>query len=1293
MNDKKYEKIKEENSFNTKNDKKSNINNIDDNNNNSDKELKHFNFFSIRNINDNKMSKLNNLINSPINDNSSNVLLDNLHNFYDDPRNINNKNTTDKINENNKEIINNDHLNKEVKLSDRNKNAKEQKLNSSEKFKDYFYKRNDDKDKDKIDDNYIDEDNKIDDNIKHDINLNHYIGLDIKKKTCLNENNSILLCINSNEKKIVIRKHTKIYDSFSESESKSKKKQNKFKKKIILILSPNSCIKTLIDLEVLIIFLYISIVMPFKITTFSPFIIYYTLEFFVDIVFIIDFLLSFFIGFYDLEKNYVNDISEIFYEYLSSFLFLDLICAIPFNSIFNIYNYNNFYKAVSTLIFTKLNIENSKSNFYSFFLFDKKILLILGLLKILKIIKIIKKNQFITFLFRYLKIENFRNNKIYRVFLYLIIFILISHILSCIFIFVATISEENWIIYHKLKDSDFIDVYISALYFVNNTIFTIGYGDIITINIYERIFNIILMIIGVILYSFILAKLSEQLKTKDLKEKKYEENKEIYNQIFKKCLINKNLDKKILEHLLFEKKSKCKDKKNNLLNVLPINLRYNIVFKINKEIIESINIFKNCKDKDFIISTISILKSINVKKGEILIKKNDYIQEIFIVKKGYLNLEVNIRNNAKDNKKRKLNELKENEIEKEKNLKILSIRKNEDFGCSLMLDNKKSPCSVKAKCKNMEVFSIKKIDLIKLEEKFNEIIKKNYKSSKKLINYINNKIKTYKRNSLKGNKNAYINYNYFDKSSNLYNFNEFYNYFEENEPNNDSRNKINKKTIKDIKDTKDIEEPFIEEEKKETFKEINRIPSFSVKSQKDKKNPLHLIKEEIEESNHSIVTINYADDNKIEIWKNSTDCNNNNINKNINLNENQKLNENINKEKDKDKEIDKDKDKNQNFNLNENKAKEIIDIPYKLSFEIYHDIINKASNDLKDFPENQNINQCKSFIYFFDDKESDNDLSIGINNFNSKNVNTNKNNNNSLDIKIPSEFQDNEVIENVHYNRKFPGVIKTTKPNLNESGSLYSQSYSNLIKSQKSLIRYLGNKLIFIKEKNLIKFNDEEFIVENITSFSYIYKKEHKSIEFLESLFSSMSEASKHKLKSFFENNSNSLSNIIMNNQLSDLSGNNDYKGSYSNSKNFFGKSDSNLINKFLDRLNFDQTHWNINKRNTLKDYTLSFSNSEIEMSDNNYNNNIYISNHKKDTELKRVSKKHCLSLSEDLYLNSKREYIDRGISRRINERKKSEIEKQKNIIYEGYILISKLDYLLKKLKNKKAIRKDKKIE
>ena len=112
-----------------------------------------------------------------------------------------------------------------------------------------------------------------------------------------------------------------------------------------------------------------------------------------------------------------------------------------------------------------------------------------------------------------------------RLMFFIMIFLMLSHLMACLWIFTADLSIDepimeninngnstktknqdeystNWVIDGGYQDLDWSDLYLASFYFTVTTITTVGYGDISGTNFTERLICIFLMITGVLFFSF-----------------------------------------------------------------------------------------------------------------------------------------------------------------------------------------------------------------------------------------------------------------------------------------------------------------------------------------------------------------------------------------------------------------------------------------------------------------------------------------------------------------------------------------------------------------------------------------------------------------------------------------------------------------------------------------------------------------------------------------------------------------------------------------------------------------------
>ena len=107
-----------------------------------------------------------------------------------------------------------------------------------------------------------------------------------------------------------------------------------------------------------------------------------------------------------------------------------------------------------------------------------------------------------------------------RLVIFSIFAILFVHTISCLWIFLGAynMDEEgmdNWITTFEFDINNIGEMYTIGLYWTITTITTVGYGDISATNTSERIVASIIMVIGVIAFSFSTGALSSIMQDED----------------------------------------------------------------------------------------------------------------------------------------------------------------------------------------------------------------------------------------------------------------------------------------------------------------------------------------------------------------------------------------------------------------------------------------------------------------------------------------------------------------------------------------------------------------------------------------------------------------------------------------------------------------------------------------------------------------------------------------------------------------------------------------------------------
>ena len=511
------------------------------------------------------------------------------------------------------------------------------------------------------------------------------------------------------------------------------------------------------------------------------------IEYFIDIIYIADFLISFFRGYYNHEMKIIRYNKKILKHYLSEGFLMDLIEAIPLNVMnkFEKFKKNNIFSLSEGKIIIKL------------FIFSKSF-------KIFKILKS-KSNKALDELYEYLS-KNYYLEKLAEFMIYIISCILFVHLFICFHLFFAYQSYPNWISNTNLINSSLRTKYIASFYFLMTTMTTVGYGDIVCISSIERLFHIILLAIGTLLYTFIVSKIGNYLREQSHEQIKLNKDMTILENIrISHPKMPFKLYSKIQNHLLNISNKRKKTGISLLLNGIPDTIKNDLLLKIYSKEINTFSIFKNVNNSRFILHVLTSFIPITLKKEEILLSEGEVVDKIFFVKDGRLSMEISIdinepyksikkfweenfngiskkkikreNNNKKDRPitRRKTNyltlkselnnflltsrktisqnnlsnslikgtgisaDLGRLQLERkssDKNLskkfdiiKLFDIRKNEHFGDVHMLLNKPSPFTLKAKSRIVEILLLRKKDVFDISENFPSIWRKIYDKS------------------------------------------------------------------------------------------------------------------------------------------------------------------------------------------------------------------------------------------------------------------------------------------------------------------------------------------------------------------------------------------------------------------------------------------------------------------------------------------------------------------------------------------------------------------------------------
>ena len=481
--------------------------------------------------------------------------------------------------------------------------------------------------------------------------------------------------------------------------------------------------------------------------------------YFIDIIYIIDLIINFYRSYYNYDEILIKSKIFISIHYLKTWLTLDLISSIPLFSIIK-------YKEINCIdinIYKDSKLYNNRNHSPYYNSNPHNIHYLFMLIKIIKTFKAFSQNLSAS------KIQEIIYNIDFffswgDVFLDIFYFFAFLNLAACFFIFIGRNSDNNWIFLYEMETNSFMDIYLAAIQYLVETVTTVGYGELTGKSVKEILFQIIMLIFGTCIYSWLISTISNYVKKMNEVNIKYEEKFNILEEI---KLYNPNFSEKLYDTIFrllhYRKYHEEETEIEKLLDSLPHSLKNTLLVRMNRVYTESFSFFKDIENREFIVQVISKLSPVLGIKGDVLIKEGETFDDIIFIKNGILSLEVwidinypkesiknylnnniyNKNNNSKNTQNAKplnyyykdlnkinnhdkylyhdVNSINSNNIKK---IKVLNIRRNEHFGDVYMFLNKKSPLYVRVKSKKADLLLLKKIDALNISYNYPDIWKK-----------------------------------------------------------------------------------------------------------------------------------------------------------------------------------------------------------------------------------------------------------------------------------------------------------------------------------------------------------------------------------------------------------------------------------------------------------------------------------------------------------------------------------------------------------------------------------------
>ncbi|XP_070569928.1 voltage-gated delayed rectifier potassium channel KCNH8-like isoform X3 [Ptychodera flava] len=337
-------------------------------------------------------------------------------------------------------------------------------------------------------------------------------------------------------------------------------------KKPKLILLHYSTFKTVWDWLMLLAMFYVAIVVPYNVsfsTTKNPDSTSLYTDLIVEFLFIFDIILNF-------RTTYVSHSGQVVYKpkaialhYVKSWFFIDLLAAIP----------------LDLLYLTRVGTVRGQQGAGAMYL--------LKLVRLLRVARLLQK------------MERYSNYSAVVISFLMCMFALVAHWLACIWYVIGKEEAQNtehasagWL--HELAhDLDIRYVnqtstftkYVTSMYYTLSTITSVGFGNVSANTNSEKIFTIVIMLIGALMHAVIFGNVTAIIQRMYSRRALYQAKERDLKDFVRSHNIPKPLKQRIMEYFMTSWSMTNGIDTHDMLRDFPEELRADICMHLHKEIL------------------------------------------------------------------------------------------------------------------------------------------------------------------------------------------------------------------------------------------------------------------------------------------------------------------------------------------------------------------------------------------------------------------------------------------------------------------------------------------------------------------------------------------------------------------------------------------------------------------------------------------------------------------------------------------------------------------------------------
>lgn len=265
-----------------------------------------------------------------------------------------------------------------------------------------------------------------------------------------------------------------------------------------------------------------------------------------------------------------------------------------------------------------------------------------GIIEFLILLKVARFSQCLDFIEQQYVFSNYYEG-ILNIFRLTMKILAIAHFLACFFFLFSQYlieidkSLDSWIISADLVGRPWYAIYLNGFYWAITTLATVGYGDITPKNNPEKMFCVVVMLLGGGIFAYNINRLSNIFGEISHNSREYKMNMKILNQMMTRKKLGRELQNKIRNYFHYVYKTENKkqiEQENAMLGKLSKEIQNEIILNSNACILKQSKFFCNNFSEEFLQQLVFKMKPKLYSPDEIIFAEGELNPTIFFMVQG-----------------------------------------------------------------------------------------------------------------------------------------------------------------------------------------------------------------------------------------------------------------------------------------------------------------------------------------------------------------------------------------------------------------------------------------------------------------------------------------------------------------------------------------------------------------------------------------------------------------------------------------------------------------------------------